>query len=44
VRAKLFNADRQYDITKLLVNIRKSENVPKVTEIYLTRFKGGYNI
>ena len=39
--AKLFSTDGQSDITKLLVNIRNSANVPKVTEFYLPRFKEG---
>ena len=39
--AKLFNADGQSDITKLLVNIWNSANVPKIAEFYLSRVKEG---
>jgi hypothetical protein len=41
VEAELFNADGQSDITKLLVNIRNSSNVPNLTEFYLPKFKEG---
>jgi hypothetical protein len=41
VGAKLFHADKQTDKTKLLVDFRDHENVPKVTEFYLPGCKEG---
>jgi len=37
----LFSADGQSDVTKALVNILNSANVPKFTEFCLPRFKEG---